>query len=267
MLPVYNAISFQRVLEKGGRTKPWLVLVNTGEGFAPYVVKLFDTALIAERDSVTNEVIGNVLAREFQLPVPDAALIRMDSDFERTVRDPDLLEVLRDRDDRVKFGTVQLEGTFRFDPQAFSLSEVRKMIEIDSVFAFDNLIRNPDRNRIKPNLLLRSNEAYLIDHELGLEITAGSIRELDDWDWSQRYYRYHIFYEYLKGSSLGLKRDYFEEFQEYLRLLNVNRLKPFYEQLGRHGFSHPKQALTVNYLTEMKGKSANFVNLLRGLIS
>lgn len=46
MLPVYKAISFQRVLEKGGRTKPWLVLVQTEEKVAPYVVKLFETALI-----------------------------------------------------------------------------------------------------------------------------------------------------------------------------------------------------------------------------
>jgi hypothetical protein len=266
MLPVYHAISFQRVLEKGGRTKPWLVLVNTGERVQPYVVKLFDSALIEKNDSVANEVIGNVLAREFELPVPNAALIEMNEEFVQTVHDPELVEVLREKDDRIKFGSALLDGFFRFESAAISLSEVRKMVEIDSVFAFDNLIRNPDRNSLKPNILVRSKEAFLIDHELGFEISPESIRDLDNWKWSQRYYRHHLFYEYLKNTAHREKMDYFGEFHECLKLLNINALKPYYEQLRQQGFSTAKHEMTIDYLFQMKQKSANFVNLLRGLI-
>ncbi|HEX8677926.1 MAG TPA: hypothetical protein VF700_11930, partial [Segetibacter sp.] len=60
MLPIYKAISFQAILEKGGRTKPWLVLVNTQQSYEPYVVKLFDTDFIEKRDPVANEVLGNI---------------------------------------------------------------------------------------------------------------------------------------------------------------------------------------------------------------
>lgn len=267
MLPVYNAISFQRVLEKGGRTRPWLVLVNTGQRIEPYVVKLFETAVIEQNDSVTNEVIGNVLAKEFQLPVPNAALIEMDTGFISTIRDPYVSDLLQSRDDRIKFGSAQLEGFVRFDPSAASLAEVRRMIEVDSVFAFDNLIRNPDRNKLKPNLLVKSNEAYLIDHELGFDITAESIRELSDWQWKERFFRYHIFYDYLKNSQHGQKMEYFNEFQECLRLLNINVLESYFKQLAKQGFRTWKHEVMIKYLSDMKQKSVNFVDMLRGLIS
>jgi hypothetical protein len=267
MLPVYRAISFQRVLEKGARTKPWLVLVQTRDRVEPYVVKLFDTSQIMEKDSVANEVIGNVLAREFQLPVPSAALIELDADFLRTVRDPMLTDLLKQKDDRIKFGTVQLPGVFRFDAATITLAEARRMIEPDSVFAFDNLIRNPDRNDVKPNILVRSKEAFLIDHELGFEIKAEIIQELVGWMWNQRYFRYHIFYKLLKNAGHGEKQEFFHEFEECLRTLKVNVLLPYYQQLADHGYASPKHKVTMDYLFEMKRKSANFVNLLKGLIS
>jgi hypothetical protein len=122
MLPVYKAISFQRVLEKGGRTKPWIVLVQTDQGIVPYVVKLFEPAFVEERDPVANEVIGNTLAREFGLPVPKAALIDLDEDFVSTIRNPRLLEVLDLRDGRLKFGSELLEGSIRFNLDATNLS-------------------------------------------------------------------------------------------------------------------------------------------------
>ena len=267
MLPVYPAISFQRVLEKGGRTKPWLVLVNAGESIKPYVVKLFKTEMIQELDSVTKEVLGNVLAKEFDLPVPDAAFIRMDRSFINTITDPQLKIELGEKDGRLKFGTALLDDFVRFDTRSVSLTEVRRIIEIDQVFAFDNLIRNPDRNEVKPNLLVRSDEAYLIDHELGFDIAADSLSELDDWQWKERFYRYHIFYEHLKRTPHTPKKDYFNAFEECLKRLNVNLLVPCFDQLADHGYPKDKQALILHYLAGMKQKSTNFVNLLRGLIS
>ena len=98
MLPIYQAESFRRVLDKGGRTKPWLILVRTEAGTVPYVVKLFEPNAIADRDAVANEVLGNILAREFQLPVPQAALIEFNDTFLATVSDSSLLDVLERAD-------------------------------------------------------------------------------------------------------------------------------------------------------------------------
>jgi hypothetical protein len=267
MLPIYKAVSFQRVLEKGGRTKPWLILVNADGSQKPYVVKLFETSLIQTRDSVTNEVLGNILAKEFQLPVPDAALIDMDDYFIGTLRDFTLIDILDNRDTRLKFGSSLLDGYVRFDGSDLSPGDARKIISIDSVFAFDNLIRNADRNKVKPNILVRSDEAYLIDHELGFEINENTIKELTGWTWSIRYYKYHIFYPHLKSSWQRHKDDYFNEFEECLKLLNINRLLPYLKQLEDAGFDTKNHVPIIDYLTQMKRNCNNFVNLMRGLIS
>jgi hypothetical protein len=81
LLPVYPAISFQSVLS-GGRTKPWLILADTGNGIpVPYVMKIFKTHNLEARDHVTAEVVGNILATAFDLPVPRAAFIEIDEYF------------------------------------------------------------------------------------------------------------------------------------------------------------------------------------------
>jgi len=266
MLPIYQAESFRRVLDKGGRTKPWLVLVRTEAGTSPYVVKLFEPGAIADRDAVANEVLGNVLAREFQLPVPQAALIEFNETFLTTVGDPDLLDVLEQTDDRLKFGSVLLEGFIRFDPTTFSAVEARRIIDIDGVFAFDNLIRNPDRKAIKPNLLVRSQEGYLIDHELGFEIDGGTIGELESRAWPGKFYKWHIFHSYLKGTPNRQKREFFNEFAEYLRLLNINGLRPYLRQLEQIGYPTSKHAQVLEYLYYCKRNSATFVTVLKSLI-
>lgn len=267
MLPIYKAISFNRVITKGGRTEPWVILVNAGNTLKPYVVKLFKTELINLRDSVANEVIGNVLAKEFNLPVPNAALIDLDDDFVGTLRNQELLEILEDRDGRLKFGSELLEGYFNFDSKAYNLNDVRKIIDIDSVYAFDNLIRNADRNGVlKPNILIKSNDAFLIDHELGFEIRDGIISEMMEWKWDKKFYEFHIFHNFLKTNPVKIKKEYFNEFEEYLKYLNVNNLDSYLTQLATNGFSTDKHKLIRNYLTEMKQNSSNFTNVMRSTI-
>ena len=50
---------------------------------------MFTPHLAESRDSVTNEVLSNVLAKEFILPVSDANLIEMDENFRMIVKDRD----------------------------------------------------------------------------------------------------------------------------------------------------------------------------------
>lgn len=238
----------------------------TDHGIERYVVKLFETKLIEEKDSVANEVLGNVLAREFNLPVPEAAFIRFGPSFIATIGDPMLRALLSDRDSRLKFGCKLMDGYIRFDPGSFSAAEARKMVEIDSLFAFDNLIRNPDRNRVKPNLLVKSDEAILIDHELGFEITTDLEMELDTWQWQERYYKYHIFYNYLKGYSQNEKKQSFHEFDEYLKVLNIRVLDSYLNQLTDLGYSMTNHAPLKAYLSAIKQKRTNFVNMLKGQI-
>jgi hypothetical protein len=268
LLPVYRAISFNKIITKGGRTNPWVILVNAGNTIKPYVVKLFETELIESRDSVANEVIGNVLAKEFNLPVPNAAFIDLDEDFIGTITNDSLLQILEAKDYRLKFGSELFEGYINFDYRAFSLSDVRKMIDIDSVYAFDNLIRNRDRNgQLKPNILIKSTDAVLIDHELAFEnISDDIVNKMNGWDWDRKFCNYHIFFEFLKNSPFKAKKEYFNEFEEYLKYLDINKLNSYFNQLKIYGFSDSKHDIIRSYLTGMKQNSSNFVNVLRSTI-
>lgn len=69
------------------------------------------------------------------------------------------------------------------------------------------------------------------------------MQELEEWNWKERFYRYHIFYHYLRGYTINEKRRCFGEFEECLRLLNVRVLEPYLRQLAKLGFSTQKHDL------------------------
>lgn len=267
MLPVYRAISFIDVYEKRNRTKPWLISVNAGGEIKPFVVKLFDTHSIETHDSVLKEVLGNVLARKFDLPVPNAALIDMGGEFASTLRAMNRIEALENADWRLKFGTEEQKGVLPFD-STLPRSIARQIVEIDTVLGFDCLIRNIDRNRGNPNLLVRSNEAFLIDHELAFQIDLRSSDEvLNQWFLQDRFFKEHVFFDYLKHSHRAARQEYFDTFEEYLRTLNINMLNPYFEQLAGAGFSPKNHILIREYMEKMKGNSSIFAQILKGLIN
>ncbi len=265
MLPVYRAISFNGIIEKGGRTKPWSVLVQTSQGVKPFVVKMFDGQLVQNRDSVTNEVLGYALAKEFDLPVPEAALIEMDMDFQMSIHGADGQQAFDHADDRVKFATELIEGNYLFNP-AFKKYQAAKMIELDTLYGFDNLIRNPDRGDGRPNLLVKSRSAWLIDHEQAFMIDDDTITQFHSGQWDDRFSRYHICWNYLRHAKKATKKEYFNTFGEYLRTLNVNNLHPYFQQLGNQGFSRDRHLLIKKWLREAKQNSAKFVTLLKSFI-
>jgi hypothetical protein len=265
MLPVYPAVSYVRIISQGGRTKPWLVFVDTPHGIKPYVVKMFRNDEF-EREPVLNEVLGNILAREFDLPVPEAALIEMDESFRMSIKDSTALETFDLIDERPKFGSSLIEGNYLFNT-SFKKVQTSRMIEIDTLFAFDVLIRNKDRNSYKPNLLVRGNSAFLIDHELGFEIDVNTINQLNALDIINQPFKYHIFYYFLKKARKTTKKDYFEVFLEYLRRLNINTLNPYFQQLNNLGFTSVKENTIRGYLTYAKQNSSKFEAFLKSLIS
>lgn len=69
MLKIYKAKKFIRVLEEGGHTRPWLIEVES-EAQIRVVMKLYTTTQIESRNSITAEIIGNILAKEFDFSVP-----------------------------------------------------------------------------------------------------------------------------------------------------------------------------------------------------
>ena len=162
MLPIYEAVSFQRVMS-GGRTNPWLILANVNGQEKPYVVKLFNEIENDRRELVCKEVLGNALASEFGLIAPKAALIEMDSYFESTINDHNAFFSYEFADQRTKFATELIYPFHEFTIGAHKAWQIKKSIEIDSLFAYDNLIKNSDRGQARSNILLKDKSAYLIE--------------------------------------------------------------------------------------------------------
>jgi hypothetical protein len=162
----------------------------------------------------------------------------------------------------LKFASEFIPGHYRF-PTDLDKKVVENIVDLQTLFAFDNLIRNRDRNKYKPNLLVLQNDSFLIDHEMGLELDEQTLLDFKNNFWDPRFISHHIAYEYLKNTSERSKTEYFNTFEEYLRHLNFSFLEPYLNQLGKLGYPTERHALLLEYLHEIKNNSTKFVNLLK----
>lgn len=256
-LPIYDAIGFQQILEKGGHSKPWVVLINISDSIKPFVVKLYKTADIEARNKMTAEVLGNVLAKEFGLKAPNAAIINFTPEF-RMQLNAVCEEILSVVDERPKFGCELIEGANLFLPQT-DRQTINNMLDPALIYAYDYFICNRDRNMNKPNLLIKQQEGYLIDHEMGLEISKKTIGDFLHGIWDFRY-QYHLFYNFLKETR-GDKTNLFNEFLLYLNSMNFQKIVTYFNQLEMMGFD-THQELILEYWDTIQKNSGKFESIL-----
>ena len=260
MLPVYEAIDIVQVISKqSGHTQPWVVVANTPKGLQSFVVKLYTTAQIQQYNSVTSEVICNVLASEFDLNVPQAAFIDIPEAllFNKSL---EWQELYGKADIRLKFATAQLSDISSAIP-GLPKGYYNKRISLDTLYAFDNLILNGDRGQQKTNLLV-GKKAWLIDHELALQTADISNTDWANFEIAEKFSTYHLFYTYLKRSIKSKKKHYFDEFLEYVHTLNINKLNSYYQQLSKEGYSVDRNIIN-NWLQQVKQNSIIFVKSLK----
>jgi len=261
MLPVYEAIDIIKVIPATvGHTQPWVVLANTPNGLKPFVTKLYTTAEVDNNNSVTNEIICNVLASQFDLKVPSCAFIDIPDSLQ--FKQPLECQIqYSNADPRLKFATEMLANVISAVPD-LSKSYYSKRISLDTLYAFDNMIRNSDRGQQKTNLLLSSKTAFLIDHEYALHqknIIGINWKGLEI---DRRFTNYHLLHPYLKRSIKAKKQHYFDEFQEYLKTLNTKQLNSYFTQLSAEGFT--TQSVNINsWLQQVKQNSTTFVHSLK----
>ena len=272
---VYKAIEFVKSVDSGGSTYPWIVNVLTERGrVVPYVVKLFKDRHIKQQHAVAKEVFGNLLACEFDLPVPNCALIDFTSAFLATLKE-EQLQKLTGVHAGLKFGsefasakTIATNGL---------LPAFLKDYDLGTIFAFDNLLQNLDRGgeRDKPNLLIDDDKYLLIDHEQVFPFAndANTRRGLD-WSfdlpaWANNYqacYK-HLFFPVLKSYRRETKRTLFDSFQEYLRYVDVDLVDRAAEDLQRLDVSVGRADLITDYLVQTQTRHAEFTRLLQAIIA
>lgn len=257
MLPVYEAIQVIKVMP-GGSTKPWLIRVAVDGKPKNYVVKLFKEEQVENASAVANEVFASVLAAEFDLKCPKAALINFSDSFYSNLTLEQRKE-LNVKDHRIKFGCEYIEGV-----SAYSDKVSCNPYEIESIYAFDLMLANWDRRIKKPNILIKGSNYILIDHDVGCQITEAHIYDFNNGKFL-RTFSDHIFYKTLRNGKD--RANYFHEFGEYLRTLKLSVLDNYADQLIE--YNHPIGQFQVlkRYLQVLKGGYYKFEENLRKTLS
>ena len=166
-------------------------------------------------------------------------------------------------DPRLKFGTVLMDNV-KIAAAGLKKSIFEKRISLDTLYAFDNLIRNRDRG-VRSNLLLGPKEGILIDHELALRYEDINGVDLNTLQLEDVFTKYHLFYPYLKKLTKNHKGEIFKEFTEYLQALRINKLNPYFRQLSEEGFNDYSVPV-CNWISNVQQNCTKFVNKLRGSV-
>ncbi|MGE5382262.1 MAG: HipA family kinase [Omnitrophica WOR_2 bacterium] len=261
MLPIYEAIDILEIIpETAGHTRPWVVTANTPSGLGVFVVKMYNQRQVQDHCIITREIVSNLIAKQFDLFVPEVALINIPEElaFRQGYTEQMLFN---DADSNLKFASIRLKRSIGVI-HGFPSRILKQKIDLDTLYAFDNLIRNQDRGQFKVNLLFSDKQVYLIDHELALQSNDINISRNEILIPEDKFTKYHFAYPYLRKYRGVKKKALFNNFQEYLRLLNTRKLEPYFNQLQQLGFPDYSDKI-VAWISHIKQNSTIFVERLK----
>lgn len=268
-MQIYEAISFQKIVDSGGSTYPWRVMVvDENKQQREFLAKMFTERQLSQQHAIAKELFGNVLAREFDLITPEAGLINFSEVFIEHQLSNDEKDKLLQKHKGLKFGCEWINGMQIADPN--NLKSHLKDYHLATIFAFDNFVLNLDRGgfRNKPNLLIDDDDFLLIDHEqifyFSDDVNASHNAVITDFKndvWKYQAEK-HLFYPSLKNLSPKAKNDIFGTFWYYLKDLNVNVLDETASFLKDNNISIGNYDLIKEYMVEIKSKPDKFCNLL-----
>ncbi len=213
MLQTWEAVRYEKIMDNG-RTKPLIIeceyLPSAGaeEVVEPEVNTTNRRLMVVKtpgNPSVTTtsllcEVIGNLLAREFDIATPQPALVNLSQEFVDAVQ-PYVQKCGINLQPGLGSGCEFISGGARpvihgasQSPEEFSRATL--------IFGFDLLTQNPDRRPEKPNCASTRGRSYLaFDFEMCFSFLF-SIRKVDAWRVSQTGIGCrHLFYSALKNKA------------------------------------------------------------------
>lgn len=264
LIPIYSAVSFVDVINENNTTKPWVVYAKDPSGVTDVlVVKRFTARDMSQLNYVGKEVLALPIAECFELSCLKPLLVDLTDDFLETV--PDNLKVnLSSYGAGLKFATKLQRGYNEFSgalPESYF-----EEYDIETIFAFDALIRNTDRRLAKPNILLARKDYLLIDHERSLDIQHPFAFYQEVGKYSFLRQLKHVFFEFLYKKNQDTPVQ-FDTFKEYLRNLDEGCLDAYIRELESAGFNMEDGLLIREYLCEAKRNCENFTNLLKELLT
>lgn len=265
LLPTIRITEFLDETLKGGTTRPMLVV---GEDGNKYVLKIFSKKDAAQRSYTVAEVIANLLAKQFDLNVPQGVYMKVDEMLLKSIElaQPDIHKILSEKElKNILFGSLYFEGYAIYSPT--NKDKLLDLDEFESILAFDMLIVNDDRRTVKPNILRGPNHYLLIDHEKtfeGLTVTLSNYQNAI----MPHHFKDHLFYNKLKKANKKEPNTVkFETFEEYFRSLRLDSIKENVQFLIKDGYDSDECQRWIAYLEYQKENYRTFVSLLKTKIS
>lgn len=163
-----------------------------------FVVKLSRSNEM-DSGSLVRELLASIIASKLGLSIPDPAIVHIGLDLCNAAIGIEKRDVLI-QSCGLNFGSRYLtpQTDISIDSHQLSSAERVKALEI---FAFDALIRNPDRRTDKPNLFHHKKNLYAIDHELAFSFLFDILKK-EPWTFeSFGFLRAHLFYKALHGKE------------------------------------------------------------------
>jgi len=261
MIPIYEAIEVVEIIDqKIGHNKPWVVRAITPSGVENFYVKLYNYEQVQNNYIITREIISSLLSRQFELQTPDFALIEIPESITLSLP-AEAHQQFAQADHRLKFATIELKGVHSII-KGLKPKYLRNQISTDTLYAFDNFVRNNDRGTPKINLLSNGKKIYLIDHEYALSPRhIGSFNICTD-ILENSFTRSHIFYSLLSNASSTRKYTFFEEFSFLFTELSINSLNPYFSELSLHGYPDYSSDI-LRWFDQIQQNFSIFVNKLR----
>lgn len=264
MVEEFHIIQIKDSPLRGGTTKPFVVLAENHTGTQSFVLKYFNPQNYGTQNPTFIEFLVAFLAGEFDLSVPQVVLLYLEKEiadhFSRSY-------VFEYSCNGYLFGSKLIEG---------SVTETKgnqihlPSFDLESIFAFDVMIRNLDRRTDKPNILELNGQYYLIDHEQCLHID----REFTDMILNPSLWKF--IQPGVKGPYLFMKKLIhlkkrhgtltFDTFIENLRNLNWKRIDEYVSYLEYKGIRQDNWNEIRQYLVDVQQNITNFVSLLNQLI-
>ena len=265
LLPIIRITEFLEETVSGGTTRPMLVI---GEDGRKYVLKIFSKKDSSQRSYTVAEVMANILAKDFDLNIPEGVYMTIDKFLLKTIQQtqPSIHRKLEEKEvDFILFGSLYYEGYPTYSPA--KSDKLLDLDEFESILAFDMLIANNDRRLAKPNILRGPEHYLLIDHEKafeGLTVHLENIRK----GVLPYYFNEHLFFNKLKAENIKTQNSVkFETFEEYFRILSLDKLEENVNFLVENGYNEAECNGWFNYIRLQKENYRNFITLLKKKLS
>ncbi|MEM6767345.1 MAG: HipA family kinase [Bacteroidota bacterium] len=252
----------------GGSTNPWKVAAIRLQDSTrvELVIKIFSKEQQEFYQPTAKEVIGYKVAEMFDFRVPKIGMVEIHDDFMEVLTDPQRNRLL-ESNARHHLGIEWIDQAQSITIDLLPKNFLRQF-DLPIVYAMDHFMWNTDRNKTKPNLLIKGGELWPIDHEMCFPLTntihIENFEQAGVWGYPSQN---HLFYAYLKRIQSSKKEDLFADISEYLRTINTREITVICDELAKFGVENSNTNVIIQQMQSIKRTSAGFINaLIQGIL-